>query len=100
MSSYGKYSIAINNGIRDGDAGRLPNNQAVRNYAHDQYRAMGLNERQAQARMNHKDAGHIVARNQGGQNAASNYMWEDRHDNRAHGDTRINNQEMKRGGRY
>ena len=60
MSSYGKYSIAINNGIRDGDAGRLPNNQAVRNYAHDQYRAMGLNERQAQARMNHKDAGHIV----------------------------------------
>ena len=38
---YGKYSVAINNGIRDGDAGKLPNNQAVRNYAYDKYKEMG-----------------------------------------------------------
>jgi hypothetical protein len=97
--SYGKYSIAINQGIRSGDAGRLNNNQAVRDYAYNTYKEMGLTSRQANAHMDRKDAGHIVARNCGGQNAASNYMWEDRHDNRAHGDDRIKVSEMKRAGR-
>jgi hypothetical protein len=97
--SYGKYSIAINQGIRSGDAGRLNNNQAVRDYAYNTYKEMGLTSRQANAHMDRKDAGHIVARNCGGQNTASNYMWEDRHDNRAHGDDRIKVSEMKRAGR-
>lgn len=97
---YGKYSVAINNGIRDGDAGKLPNNQAVRNYAYNKYKEMGLDTPKAQERMNRKDAGHIKARNHGGQNTAGNYMWEDRHDNRAHGDTTIRPNELKRGGRW
>ena len=98
--SYGKYSIAINKGIRDGDAGKLNNNQAVREYAYNKYKEMGLNTKQAQARMDNKDAGHIIARNCGGKNTASNYMWEDRHDNRAHGDDKIQIKELKRGGRW
>jgi hypothetical protein len=97
--SYGKYSIAINRGIRNGDAGILNNNQAVRDYAYNTYREMGLTSRQANAHMDRKDAGHIIARNCGGQNTASNYMWEDRHDNRAHGDDRIKVSEMRRAGR-
>lgn len=96
---YGKYSVAINNGIKNGDAGRLNNNQAVRNYAYNQYKDMGLNTPQANDRMDRKDAGHIVARNCGGTNAANNYMWEDRHDNRAHGDAKIARAELKKGGR-
>jgi hypothetical protein len=96
---YGAYSIAINQGIRSGDAGRLNNNQAVRDYAYNTYREMGLTSRQANAHMDRKDAGHIVARHCGGQNTASNYMWEDRHDNRAHGDDRIKASEMRRAGR-
>lgn len=100
--SYGKYgahSYAINQGIKGGDAGKLNNNQAVRDYAYNKYKEMGLTTKQANARMDHKDAGHIIARNCGGQNTASNYMWEDRHDNRAHGDARIKASEMKRAGR-
>jgi hypothetical protein len=100
IMSYGKYSIAINNGIRDGDAGKLHNNQAVREYAYNKYREMGLNAHQAQGRMDHKDAGHIIAKNCGGKNTATNYMWEDRHDNRAHGDDKIKKQDLKRGGRW
>jgi len=97
--SYGKYSYAINQGIKGGDAGRLNNNQAVRDYAYNKYKEMGLTTKQANARMDRKDAGHIIARNCGGQNTASNYMWEDRHDNRAHGDDRIKMSEMRRAGR-
>jgi len=96
---YGEHTKAINRGIRNGDAGELKNNQAVRNYAYDKYREMGLNDQQAHAHMDRKDAGHIKARNHGGQNVASNYMWEDRHDNRAHGDVTIAKAEMKRAGR-
>jgi hypothetical protein len=97
--SYGKYSIAINEGIKVGDAGKLNNNQAVRDYAYNKYKDMGLTTKQANERMDRKDAGHIIAKNCGGKNAASNYMWEDRHDNRAHGDARIKASEMKRAGR-
>jgi hypothetical protein len=68
-------------------------------YAYNKYREMGLNAHQAQGRMDHKDAGHIIAKNCGGKNTATNYMWEDRHDNRAHGDDKIKKQELKRGGR-
>jgi hypothetical protein len=99
-NKYGEYTKAINRGIKNGDAGELRNNQAVRNYAYDTYKEMGLNTSQAQARMDQKDAGHIQSRNHGGQNIASNYMWEDRHDNRAHGDATIAKSELKRGGRW
>ncbi len=96
---YGEYSKAINQGIKTGEAGELKNNQAVRDYAYNKYKEMGLNTRQAHDRMDRKDAGHIIAKHYGGQNTASNYMWEDRHDNRAHGDARIPRVEMKRAGR-
>lgn len=96
---YGAHSYAINQGIKGGDAGKLNNNQAVRDYAYNKYKEMGLTTKQANARMDRKDAGHIIARNCGGQNTASNYMWEDRHDNRAHGDDRIKASEMRRAGR-
>jgi len=96
---YENYSIKINNGIRDGNAGVLNNNGAVRNYARTKYAEMGLNSTQINQRMDNKDAGHIRAKNVGGQNRASNYMWEDRHDNRAHGDSRITKSALKRGGR-
>tara|TARA_B110000285_G_C14901097_1_gene503311 strand:+ start:272 stop:571 length:300 start_codon:yes stop_codon:yes gene_type:complete len=96
---YGLHSIAINQCIKNGDAGNLINNQAVRKYAYDQYKDRGLNTPQANARMDRKDAGHIIAKNCGGQNKASNYMWEDRHDNRAHGDAKIKRSEQIKGGR-
>jgi hypothetical protein len=98
-NKYGEYTKAINRGIKNGDAGELRNNQAVRAYAYDKYKEMGLNTPEAQARMDRKDAGHIKARNHGGANAAANYMWEDRHDNRAHGDATIPKAEMRRAGR-
>lgn len=97
--SYGKYSVNINEGIKNGDAGKLNNNQAVRDYAFQKYKEMGLTTKQANQRMEKKDAGHIISRNCGGKNAASNYMWEDRHNNRAHGDAKITKEELQRGGR-
>ena len=96
---YTEYTKAINRGIKNGEAGELKNNQAVRAYAYDKYKEMGLNTPQAQARMDLHDAGHIKARNHGGANAASNYMWENRHDNRAHGDATISKTELRRAGR-
>jgi hypothetical protein len=96
---YGTHSIAINRRIANENP-TLNNNQAVRKFAVDHYKQhAGLNTIQANDRAAHKDAGHIVARNCGGQNKASNYMWEDRHDNRAHGDAKIKMSEMKRAGR-
>jgi hypothetical protein len=97
--SYGKYSVNINEGIKNGDAGKLKNNQAVRDYAFQKYKEMGLTTKQANLHMDKKDAGHIISRNCGGKNTASNYMWEDRHNNRAHGDAKISKEELKRGGR-
>lgn len=96
--SYGKYSIAINRAIAH-ERPELHSNQAVRNFAMNKYKEFGLNTPEAQEHCDRKDAGHIIARNCGGQNTASNYMWEDRHDNRAHGDARIKLSEMKRAGR-
>jgi hypothetical protein len=99
MSKYGPVSIQINRGIRDGKAGSLNNNNAVRNYAKAQYQQAGYSKQHLQNHMDRKDAGHIKAKNTGGQNKATNYMWEDRHDNRAHGDTRITKSTLKQGGR-
>jgi len=96
---YGKESYAINEGIKNGDAGKLKNNKAVRDYAQGKYKEMGLTTPQIKNRMNAKDAGHIVAKNCGGRNTADNYMWEDRHNNRAHGDKPITKEELKKGGR-
>jgi hypothetical protein len=58
--SYGKESHAINEGIKGGDAGKLKNNQAVREYAHDKYKEAGLTAAQIKSRMDAKDAGHII----------------------------------------
>ena len=99
-NGYGKESYAINQGIKGGDAGKLKNNQAVREYAHNKYKEAGLTNTEINNRMAHKDAGHIIAKNCGGKNSASNYMWEDRHDNRAHGDAPITKTEMKKAGRW
>ena len=96
---YGKESHAINEGIKGGDAGKLKSNQDVRKYAHGVYKESGLTNAQIKSRMAHKDAGHIVAKNCGGKDSASNYMWEDRHNNRAHGDDPVTKAEMKKAGR-
>lgn len=96
---YGKESHAINEGIKGGDAGKLKSNQAVREYAHNTYKEAGLTAAQIKSRMAKKDAGHIIAKNCGGKDSASNYMWEDRHNNRAHGDDTITKAEMKKAGR-
>ena len=63
---YGEHTKAINRGIRNGDAGELKNNQAVRNYAYDKYREMGLNNQQAHAHIDRKCAGHIYGQPHGG----------------------------------
>jgi hypothetical protein len=89
---YGKESHAINEGIKGGDAG-------VRKYAQGMYKESGLTNAQIKSRMAQKDAGHIIAKNCGGKDSASNYMWEDRHNNRAHGDAPITKEEMKKAGR-
>jgi hypothetical protein len=98
-NTYGKETHAINQGIKNGEAGKLANNQAVRKYAERKYYGSGLTMTQVKERMARKDAGHIVSRNCGGRNTAGNYMWEDRHNNRAHGDKPISKEELKRGGR-
>jgi hypothetical protein len=49
--------------------------------------------------MKKKDTGHIIAKDCGGRNTACNYMWEDRHNNRAHGNKPITKEEMKKAGR-
>ena len=53
----------INRGIKNGDAGELNSNQAVRGYAYDKYKEMGLTASEAQARMDQKNTGHIKGRN-------------------------------------
>jgi len=95
---YDLFSKKINRAIRD-EKPTLHNNQAVRKFAVNKYKDLGLNTPQANERAANKDAGHILARNHGGKNTASNYMWEDRHDNRAHGDKTITNSQLKAGGR-
>jgi len=45
MTLYGKESCAINEGIKGGDAGKLKNNKAVRDYAHNKYKHFGLKEK-------------------------------------------------------
>lgn len=99
MTLYGKESCAINEGIKGGDAGKLKNNKAVRDYAHNKYKHFGLKEKDIKERMKKKDAGHIIAKDCGGRNTACNYMWEDRHNNRAHGNKPITKEEMKKAGR-
>jgi hypothetical protein len=96
---YGKESHAINEGIKGGDAGKLKSNQDVRKYAQGVYKDAGLTSAQIKSRMAQKDAGHIIAKNCGGRDSASNYMWEDRHNNRAHGDDPVTKAEMKKAGR-
>jgi len=96
---YGKESHAINEGIKGGDAGKLKSNQDVRKYAQGVYKESGLTNAQIKSRMAQKDAGHIIAKNCGGRDSASNYMWEDRHNNRAHGDEPVTKAEMKKAGR-
>ena len=97
--SHDKAENAINAGIKNGTAGKLNSNQDVRKYAHVVYKDAGLTNAQIKSRMAQKDAGHIVAKNCGGKNSASNYMWEDRHNNRAHGDDPVTKAEMKKAGR-
>jgi len=96
---YGKISTMINNDIRDQKAGPLKSRQAVRNYAQSKYEQAGLTSKQVATRMSKKDAGHQVSKQCGGRDSASNFMWEDRHDNRSHGSKPITKEEMKRAGR-
>lgn len=99
IPKYGPSSIAINNKIKNGQAGILNNNRAVRNFAHGEYIARGHAPASVQRHMDNKDAGHRVAQHKGGKNTASNYMWEDRTDNRAHGDARIRASQERIAGR-
>ena len=55
--------MQINREIKNGKAGKLPNNQAVRNHAHNVYAARGMSESEIKRRMDNKDAGHRVAKN-------------------------------------
>ena len=97
--SYGTLSIAINRRIANENP-TLNNNKDLRKFAINHYKQNGgLTTIQANNRAAHKDAGHIVSRNHGGQDKASNYMWEDRRNNRAHGNATIKMSEMKKAGR-
>lgn len=99
-NKYGEHTKAINRGLKNLEEKDVINSrQDFRNYAHDQYRKMGLTEKQTQAHMKNKDAGHIVSVDHGGKDTASNFFWEDRHDNRAHGAATVKKAELKRGGR-
>jgi hypothetical protein len=97
--NYGMLSVMINNKIKTGNTPQLNNNNAVRNFAYNEYKGAGLKKKEIQQRMDHKDAGHIKAKNNGGKNTNSNYMWEDRHANRAHGDETVHASVMQRAGR-
>jgi hypothetical protein len=96
---YDKISIGINRDIRKGNAPTLKNNNDVRKFAQEQYKKHGLSESAIKTRMDRKDAGHIISRNHGGKNENNNYMWEDRHANRAHQNDTITKTALKRGGR-
>jgi len=99
---YGPDSRAINAEIR-ARAKRRPDsrvdNAKIRALARDVYRRRGLRESEIEKRMGRRDAGHHVARARGGQDRYSNYQWEDRHANRAHGKRPINPSARARAGR-
>jgi len=98
VPKYGAASIAFNRKLKNGDV-EANSNPAFRRALKTHYEDWGKNRASVERHMDRKDAGHIVARNKGGKDTASNYMLEDRHDNRAHGDTRIKRSEMKKAGR-
>jgi hypothetical protein len=97
--AYGAQTKIINNKIKNGGAPKLHNNNAVRAFAYNEYKKCGLSSPVIKQRMDQKDAGHIKAKNKGGKNTNSNYMWEDRYANRAHGDKCIDLAAAKRAGR-
>jgi hypothetical protein len=97
--AYGVQSQAINAKIKNGEAPKLKNNKAVRNFAYNEYKKCGMGTCVADKRMERKDAGHMISKNKGGKNTNSNYMWEDRHANRAHGDKPVALAAAKRAGR-
>lgn len=99
-AKYGCVSKTINEKIRDGQAPDLRRNEDVRAFARSEYKAAGYSGKDVERRMAQKDAGHIVAREMGGKNTNSNYMWEDRHANRAHGKTTVNQSAAVRAHRY
>jgi len=99
MSRYGMISVKINNDLRDSKAPPLTKNNDLRKFAYGQYKNHGLSDSEAKKRMDKKDAGHIKALNCGGKNKNNNYIWEDRHDNRAHKDHTITNNDLIRAGR-
>ena len=97
--SYGTATVDINQRIRDRDCPSLRNNPAGRKFATDVYREHGYSESEIAYRKDNRDAGHLRARNAGGYDTTSNYMWEDRHANRAHGDDPVHRRAMRRAGR-
>jgi len=99
-NKYGEYTIKINRGVKALEGKNIINSRRdFRKHAHDQFIKMGLTEKQAQAHMKKKDAGHIVSVDHGGKDTASNLWLEDRHDNRSHGAATVKRSELKRGGR-
>ena len=98
VPKYGAASIAFNRDLKNGKV-VANSNQAVRDGARANYEEHGLSRASIERHMDRKDAGHRVAQNKGGKNTASNYMWEDRSDNRAHGDTRIRASQERAAGR-
>lgn len=96
---YGNLTQVINQKIKNGGAPSFNKNKDVRDFALQEYKASGLKKNEIKKRMNNKDAGHIIAKNKGGKNNNKNYMWEDRHANRAHGDEPIRDSAMMRAGR-
>jgi hypothetical protein len=98
IPKYGSASIAFNRKLKNGEI-EVNSNRAFRNALRTHYEDWGLSSGSVERHMDHKDAGHIKARNKGGKDTTSNYMLEDRHDNRAHGDAPIKRSEMKKAGR-
>ena len=98
IPKYGRTTMQCNRDIKSGKSGPLNSNQAVRKFYRSRLE-QNHNAASVERHMDTKDAGHIIARNKGGKDTASNYMIEDRSDNRSHGDARIKRSEMKKAGR-
>ena len=100
--AYGEVTQAINADLcemEQQDPQRPMTNRDVRQYARSKYQEAGFSEERIAWHMQHRSAGHIVAKSRGGGEVVGNKMWEDARANNEHGARPVNGKAVARAGR-
>jgi hypothetical protein len=100
---YGAVTQEINADLREfeqQDPQMAMPNDVLRDYAYAKYRENGYSEETIRLHMNHRTAGHIVAKSRGGGETVANKMWEDKRANHAHGARPVNAAAAARANRF